>query len=352
MAIPTPCLRHRAPREERLNEPAAIRVGGRDRAGGDLVAGPDDAPQRRVEAPGFRWSASTRTRSRAACSPSGPRRPPGAPRERRARHVRARTGRPGARPATRARRAARPARCASRERRGRPRSRATRAGCGPAESASRMLLWILGGAGAGGVLLEPGRDQRPDAQPGRLRVHVSLDAPHLTPVAHRAIADDAIAVAHDAGVLGEVDLRPLLPQIGLRVRARPVQRRLERGDDLGDRSGVGGHGWCDDRALHAGHPMSTAPRSRPRTSRAIGLRFSFIVGVSSSPPGCQSSSQELELLDLLDARQLLVGRVDARLDRVAHRSSPASVQRARPRCPAAAPDAGATSGSSMISATL
>ena len=51
---------------------------------------------------------------------------------------------------------------------------------------------------------------------------------------------------------------------------------------------------------------------------AIGLRLSFIVGVSSSSPGSQSPADDRELLDLLDARELRVGGVDRLLDGLAH----------------------------------
>ena len=48
----------------------------------------------------------------------------------------------------------------------------------------------------------------------------------------------------------------------------------------------------------------TARRSPRRSLSAIGLRRSFIVGVSSSPPGTQSPSRIAKRLDLLDARQV------------------------------------------------
>ena len=76
-------------------------------------------------------------------------------------------------------------------------------------------------APAGGLLLEPGRDQRPDPAPGRVGVNVPLGAPELAQLAHRPVADDAVAVAHDAHVPLEVELRPLLLQIGLREGVWP-----------------------------------------------------------------------------------------------------------------------------------
>jgi hypothetical protein len=65
----------------------------------------------------------------------------------------------------------------------------------------------------------------------------------------RAVGDDAVAVADDASVALEVEGRPLVLQIGLRERARAVQRRLDRRDDLGHGRGVGG---CGGGALHVG----------------------------------------------------------------------------------------------------
>ena len=110
-------------------------------------------------------------------------------------------------------------------------------------------------AAAGRVLLEPGRDQLPDPAPERVGVDVPLDAPELASLAHHAVADDAVAVADDARVLLEVELRPLVLQIGLRERALAVQRRLERHDDLGHRRRVGGDGGCGDGALHVGSTL-------------------------------------------------------------------------------------------------
>ena len=68
------------------------------------------------------------------------------------------------------------------------------------------------------VLLEPGRDQPPDPAPVRVGVDVRLDAPALAPFAHHAVADDAVAVADDARVALEIELRPLALQVGLGER--------------------------------------------------------------------------------------------------------------------------------------
>ena len=97
-------------------------------------------------------------------------------------------------------------------------------------------------------------------------------------------------------------------------------------------------------ALRLGRTLALDPRAYARTQpqayiasissayfAAIGLRFSFIVGVSSSPPGSQSPLDDRELLDLLDARQLGVGLVDALLDRL--RAPRSSRPAPRARCP-------------------
>ena len=81
---------------------------------------------------------------------------------------------------------------------------------------------------------------------------VALDAPGVAPLAHRGVTDDAVTVADDARVPLEVDLGPFLLQIGLRERARAVQRGFERRDDLGHRRRVGGEGalhWCNGPRL-------------------------------------------------------------------------------------------------------
>src|SRR5262249_14779626 len=58
------------------------------------------------------------------------------------------------------------------------------------------------GPAARRLLLERGRDLRPDPAPERVGVDVTLDAPDLASLAHRAIADDPVAVAYDPGVVG------------------------------------------------------------------------------------------------------------------------------------------------------
>ena len=82
-------------------------------------------------------------------------------------------------------------------------------------------------------------------------MHVPIDAPALTSFVDRAVADDAVAVADDAHVLLEVELQPLVLQIGLRERALGVQRRLERPDELGHRGRVGSDGGREEGVLHA-----------------------------------------------------------------------------------------------------
>ena len=82
------------------------------------------------------------------------------------------------------------------------------------------------------------------------------------------------------------------------------------------------------------------------------MRLSFIVGVSSSPPGSQSPADDRELLDLLDPGELGVALVDRRLHRGAHRSSSASSSSDLPSIPIWAASAGAKSASSTISAVL
>jgi hypothetical protein len=75
-------------------------------------------------------------------------------------------------------------------------------------------------------------------------VDVRLDLPALAPLAHHAVADDAAAVANDASVPPDIELRPLALQVGLGERGTPMQRRLHRPDDLGHRRRVGDLGRC------------------------------------------------------------------------------------------------------------
>jgi hypothetical protein len=58
----------------------------------------------------------------------------------------------------------------------------------------------------GGIVLERSRDQLADPAPVRVGVHVRLGAPELAQLAHRAVADDALAVADDARVALEVEV--------------------------------------------------------------------------------------------------------------------------------------------------
>jgi hypothetical protein len=131
-------------------------------------------------------------------------------------------------------------------------------------------------AAAGRFLFEPGRYQLPDPAPERVGVDVPLGAPELASLAHRAVADDAIAVADNAGVLLEVEVRPLLLQIGLRERGLTVQRRLERRDELGHRRRIGGGGRCGEGALHVGATLRHrgCPHSRFAAAEAGRLHGS------------------------------------------------------------------------------
>ena len=67
------------------------------------------------------------------------------------------------------------------------------------------LLWILC-APPRAACSSSCRDQFPDPTPERVRVDVPLDAPKLVALAHRAVADDAVAIADDACVPREVEL--------------------------------------------------------------------------------------------------------------------------------------------------
>jgi hypothetical protein len=131
-------------------------------------------------------------------------------------------------------------------------------------------------AAAGRLLLEPCDDQLPDPAPDRVRVDVPLGAPELASLAHRAVADYAIAVTDNAGVLLEVEVRPLVLQISLRERGLTVQRRLERRDELGHRRRVGGGGRCGEGALHFGATLrhQGCPHSRFAAAEAGRLHGS------------------------------------------------------------------------------
>jgi hypothetical protein len=99
--------------------------------------------------------------------------------------------------------------------------------------------------------------------PERVGVDVALDAPQLAPLAHQAVADDAVAVADDARVSLEVDVQPLFLKIGLRERALAVQRRLERRDDFPDRGRIRGDGGCEEGMPHAGTTLRHPEDRRP-----------------------------------------------------------------------------------------
>ena len=85
----------------------------------------------------------------------------------------------------------------------------------------------------------------------------------------------------------------------------------------------------------------------------IGLRLSFIVGVSSSPPGSQSRSTIVNFLICSTRASVSLARVDALLHRRDHgrprRASASSEVSSMPCCAA---QAGAKSASSTISAVL
>jgi hypothetical protein len=83
------------------------------------------------------------------------------------------------------------------------------------------------------MLLEPRRNQLPDPAPERVGVDVPLGVPVLASLTDRAIANNPVTRADDTRVLLKIEVRPLVHQIGLRERAPPIQRRLERCDELG-----------------------------------------------------------------------------------------------------------------------
>ena len=105
---------------------------------------------------------------------------------------------------------------------------------------------------------------------------VALDAPQLTTVAHGTVREDTLAVADDARILHEVETRPLVLQIILRDPARSlgVQRRLERGNDLGHRGGIPWHGRNDSDASHVVVTVRPACRSEGGYRRA-GKRSAY-----------------------------------------------------------------------------
>ena len=126
-------------------------------------------------------------------------------------------------------------------------------------------------AAPGCVRLQAGRDQRSDPAPARVRVDVALDLPRLAVLAHRAVADDALALPDDPHVLLEVEIGPLALEVGLGEGAGAVQRRLDRRDDFGHRCRVAGDRACEAGVLHAvlSTPRRTARAAR-RDRRAAG----------------------------------------------------------------------------------
>src|SRR5918994_8014115 len=202
-------LAPRATCEERVDEAAAVGVACADRPGGDLVPGADDTPERWVEA--LAPEVPLRPRLEVA------RREFPVIRERllvrgvELERVTLRVEGDGAQPV-------RPLGCGRRrleldaqlaeDAHGAVAERLEQ----PAGGGVGLEDGVLdpAGAAAGRVVLEPGHDQPPDPPPERVGVDVSLGAPELASLAHRSVADDAIAVADDARVLREVEARPLV----------------------------------------------------------------------------------------------------------------------------------------------
>src|SRR3954469_25198159 len=256
-ALPAP----RATREEREDEAAAVGVGAADRPTGDLVAGADDAPERRVEALGRQGALRPRLEV--------PRRVAPVLRERLlARGVEVAcvvvgVERDGAQ-------AVRPIRCGWR----RVELDAHLAEDAHGDVAERLEERAAVGVGlengvsdrtctaARRMLLEPGGDHRPDPAPERVGAHVSLGVPDAAALAHHAVADDACPLADDERVPLEVELGPRLLQIRLRERALAVQRRLERDDELCHRGRVRRDCGSENGALHVDVTLLTGRRHR------------------------------------------------------------------------------------------
>jgi hypothetical protein len=132
------------------------------------------------------------------------------------------------------------------------------------------------GAAAGRLGLEPRRDQPPDAAAPRVGVDAALHAAEVADLAHDAVTDDSTALDDHARVAREVDVGPLILEVGHRERARAVQRGLERDDDLGHRGRVGAHGSAGGGTFHAGRTVLTAAAGRAR-SRLAGEPGSLAV---------------------------------------------------------------------------
>jgi hypothetical protein len=180
------------------------------------------------------------------------------------------------------------ARCVARGRRARRRSQGTRAARGRHCRPPRRRSGPCARRGAPCVLLKLGRDPLADPASERVGMDVPLDAPELAAFTHHAVADDAVAIADDAHVPFEVELRPLALQIGLRERALAVQRRLERRHDLGHCRRVGGEGAVKpERAIdrHGESPQLRrhTPSAQHPTRHAASTRLPRVAR-SSSPP--------------------------------------------------------------------
>ena len=133
-----------------------------------------------------------------------------------------------------------------------------------------------------------------------------------TDVAHRARARRARRARRPAGAVG-----PGVRRRGGRApRARPPATRRSRSA----MTLLGTAGATEDVGAVAPSSVATsrrAPRSPTSYFSAIGLRLSFIVGVSSSPPGTQSPSTMWNFLICSTRESFVVGRVDLGLHRLA-----------------------------------
>ena len=143
---------------------------------------------------------------------------------------------------------------------------------------------------------------------------------HLADLVHRGREVRGLRLGHrlDDDGRAPADLDAPHVHVSLRSHVGPVYEATAR---------------ARDHAARTRSPPTRAARSRaPRSPRAyfsaIGLRLSFIVGVSSSPPGAQSPGTMHEALDLLDPGEPRVGRVDAR-------PAPRRASPPRPRAPRA-----------------
>ena len=264
-ALPAP----RATRVEHVDPAATVRVAPADRPRGDLVPGADDAPERRVEA--LAPEVELRPRLEVA------RREVPAVRERvlvrgveleRVTHRVERDNAQPVRPLGWGRRRVELDAQLAEDAHGAVAKRLEQ----PAGGGVGLQDGVLDPACAAAcrVVLEPGRDQPPDPPPVNVGVDVPLDAPELGSLAHQAVADDALAVPEDARVLLELEVRPLVLQIGLRERALAVKRRFERDDDLDHAAasaataGVGKTRSMPGGMLRAADALADRPGSYPQ----------------------------------------------------------------------------------------